>query len=175
VIAGAADAPLLARGGCDDPQYANRFRFPPVRVTRAVADGERVRLGDLLLTAHATPGHTRGNTTWTWTSCERSRCLHIVDVGSLSAPGFTLVGNPKYPNVIKDFRYSLAMVAALPCDIAIAPHPEMVDFWARVAKRQKGDADALIDATLCSTYASDERQSFEAQLAKERAKTSAQK
>jgi metallo-beta-lactamase class B len=175
VIASAADAPLLARGGRDDPHYADRFRFPPVPVSRTVTPGERVRLGDLLLTAHATPGHTRGNTTWTWTSCERGRCLHIVDVGSLSAPGFTLVGNTNYPETIADFRRSFARVAALPCDIAIAPHPAMVDFWTRVAKRDKGNADALIDTTLCRSYANDERQSFEAQLKEEQAKAGTKK
>jgi len=169
VIAGAADAALLARGGHDDPEYGDRFVFPPVHVTRRVTNGEQLRLGDLLLTAHSTPGHTKGNTTWTWTSCDGMRCLPMVDIGSLSAPDFQLIGNAKYPNAVEDFRTSFAMVAALPCDIALAPHPEMVDFWARVAKRDQGDVNALIDPTLCRTYANDSRKTFEVQLAKERA------
>lgn len=169
VVAGAADSALLARGGHDDPEYGDRFVFPPVHVTRKVTGGERLHLGDLVLTAHATPGHTKGNTTWTWTSCEGVRCLRMVDVGSLSAPDFTLIGNAKYPDAVKDFRASFAMIAALPCDIALAPHPAMVDFWARVAKRDQGDANALIDPTLCRTYANASRKNFEAQLAKERA------
>ena len=169
VIAGAAGAALLARGGHDDPEYGDRFVFPPVHVTRRVTNGEQLRLGDLLLTAHSTPGHTQGNTTWTWTSCDGIRCLPMVDIGSLSAPDFQLIGNAKYPNAVEDFRTSFAMVAALPCDIALAPHPEMVDFWARVAKRDQGDVNALIDPTLCRTYANDSRKTFEVQLAKERA------
>jgi len=99
----------------------------------------------------------------------------MVDVGSLSAPDFKLIGNAKYPDAVKDFRYSFAMVTALPCDIALAPHPEMVDFWERVAKRKQGDANVLIDSTLCRAYASDSRNSFEAQLAKERADANAEK
>jgi len=138
-------------------------------VTRRVTNGEQLRLGDLLLTAHSTPGHTKGNTTWTWTSCDGIRCLPMVDIGSLSAPDFQLIGNAKYPNAVEDFRTSFAMVAALPCDIALAPHPEMVDFWARVAKRDQGDVNALIDPTLCRTYANDSHETFEAQLAKQRA------
>lgn len=169
VIAGAADVPLLERGGRDDPEYGDRFPFPPVHVTRTVADGERLRLGDLVLTAHATPGHTRGNTSWTWTSCEGKRCLHLVDVGSLSAPGFKLIGNPNYPNVVKDFEHSFAMVAALPCDIPLAPHPGMVNFWERVTKRD--DSSALVDRAGCRVYAMDARRNFEAQLAKQRADT----
>ncbi len=175
VIANGADAALLARGGHDDPEYDDRFVFPPVHVTRKVTDGEQLRLGDVVLTAHATPGHTKGNTTWTWISCEGKHCLHMVDVGSLSAPDFKLVGNTKYPDAAMDFRTSFAMVAALPCDIALAPHPEIVDFWTRVAKRDQGNANALIDTTLCRSYAIDSRDSFEAQLAKERADSALEK
>lgn len=166
VIANSADAPLLERGGHDDLQYGDRFPFPPVHVARTVTDGERLQLGDLVLTAHATPGHTPGNTTWTWTSCKGTRCMHVVDVGSLSAPGFRLVGDP---GIVKQFERSFEAVAALPCDIPIAPHPEMVDFWARVAKRERGEADAMVDPAGCHAYAKAARESFEAELAKQRA------
>jgi len=169
VIANIADTPLLQRGGHDDPEYGNRFPFPPVHVARTVSDGESLRLGDLVLTAHSTPGHTNGNTSWTWVSCEGLRCLHMVDVGSLSAPGFNLVRNSQDPSVVSDFEHSFAVVAGLPCDIPLAPHPGMVEFWARVDKRKQGDVNALIDPTGCRAYAKDARQSFEAQLAKQRA------
>ncbi|HET7562769.1 MAG TPA: subclass B3 metallo-beta-lactamase [Rhodanobacteraceae bacterium] len=169
VLAGAGDAALLARGGRDDPQYGDRFVFSPVHITRRVSDGERLQLGDILLTAHATPGHTKGNTSWIWISCEHKRCLHMVDVGSLSAPDYKLVGNPNAPHLIDDYEHSFATVAALTCDIALAPHPGMVDFWKRVAKRNAGDADALIDPTLCRAYANAAHRDFEAQLAKQRA------
>ncbi|WP_426699863.1 subclass B3 metallo-beta-lactamase [Rhodanobacter sp. Col0626] len=168
VIASVADAPLLARGGLNDPEYGDRFPFSPAHVARKVIDGENLHLGDLVLTAHSTPGHTKGSTTWTWTSCEGKRCLRMVDIGSLSAPGYKLIGNPKYPTIVKDFEYSFAMVSTLPCDIALSPHPEVVDMWARVAKRKKGDADALIDPTGCRAYSKVARKSFEAQLAKQR-------
>ncbi len=168
VIAGYADTELLARGGHDDPQYGDRFPFPPVRVTRTVSDGESLRLGGLVLTAHSTPGHTKGNTTWTWESCEDTRCLHMVFVGSLSAPDYKLIANPKYPRVVEDYQRSFAVVEALPCDIALAPHPGMVDFWKRVAKRDQGDANALIDPTLCRVYAKHARESFAEELTKQR-------
>lgn len=175
VIANAADAPLLERGGNDDPQYGDRFPFPPVHVARTVTDGERLHLGDLVLTAHATPGHTKGNTTWTWMSCEGKRCLHMVDVGSLSAPGFKLFGNPESSNIIKDFEHSFVVVASLTCDIPLAPHPGMVDLWVRVAKRKQGDAKDLVDTTGCRAYAEYARQQFQTHLAKQRADAAASK
>jgi metallo-beta-lactamase class B len=168
IIVSTRSIPLLQRGGRNDPHYGDRFPFPPVQVTRTVADGESLRLGDLLLTAHLTPGHTKGNTTWTWKSCEGTRCLHMVDVGSLSAPDYKLIANPKYPDIVKDYEHSFAVVEALPCEIALAPHPGMVDFWERVAKRDQGDADALIDPALCRAYAKNARKNFAEELAKQR-------
>lgn len=169
VIASAADVPLLERGGHDDPEYGERFLFPPVHPARTVPRGGTLHLGSLVLTAHATPGHTKGNTTWTWTSCEGKRCLHVVDIGSLSAPGYKLIDNPKDPDVVENFESSFTMLAALPCDIALGPHPEMVDFWERVAKRNKGNKNALIDTTMCRAYTNGARKSFETELAKQRA------
>ncbi len=169
VVASAADTPLLERGGHDDPEYGNKFPFPPVHVTRTVTDGESLHLGDLVLTARATPGHSKGSMTWTWMSCEGKHCLHMVDVGSLSAPGYKLIGNPKYPNIVKDFEHSFEVVATLPCDIPLAPHPGRVNFWVRVTQRKQGDINALIDPMGCRAYAKDARESFEAQLAKQHA------
>jgi metallo-beta-lactamase class B len=175
MIANAGDAPLLKRGGHDDPEYGNRFPFPPVHATRTVNDGESLHLGALVLTAHSTPGHTKGNTTWTWMSCEGKRCLHMIDVASLSAPGYKLIGNPRYPDIVNDFEHSFAVVAALPCDVALAPHPGVVNFWARVARREQGDPNAMIDPSLCRAITKDARESFEVLLAKQRADTASAK
>jgi len=93
----------------------------------------------------------------------------------VSAPGYRLVGNPKDPRSVKDFEHSFEVVAGLPCDIPLAPHPGMVDFWERVAKREQGDTNALVDPTGCRTYAKSARESFEAQVAKHRAEATPEK
>lgn len=168
IIAGPGDEPLLARGGRDDPQYRDRFTFAPTRATRSVTDGERLRLGDLVLTAHHTPGHTKGNLTWSWESCEGGRCLTIVDIASLSAPGYRLVGDSTHRQLVADYERSFTKVEALRCDIALSPHPELVDFWGRVAKRDAGDPGALVDASRCRTYANGARARFRTELARQR-------
>ena len=51
----------------DDPQRnGDRPGFAGVTVDRLLHDGEVVRLGSLQLTAHATPGHAPGGTSWSW-------------------------------------------------------------------------------------------------------------
>ena len=94
--------------------------------------------------------------------------LAALFVGSLSMPGYKLIANPKYSRIVTDFKKSFAVVEALPCDIALAPHPGMVDFWARVARRDQGDANALIDPTLCRAYAQDARENLGEELTKQR-------
>src|SRR5581483_10929376 len=127
VAAGAAGAPALEAGKPtpDDPQVAfANSRFPPVAHVRGVRDGEVLRVGDVAITAHLTPGHTPGSTTWTWRSCEGARCLDVVyadSINAVSAPDFQY---SREPVRVAAFRQSIARVAALPCDLMVSVHPE---------------------------------------------------
>jgi metallo-beta-lactamase class B len=46
-------------------QYLYTATWKPCQVDRVLNDGDKVTLGEATLTAHLTPGHTRGCTTWT--------------------------------------------------------------------------------------------------------------
>lgn len=87
------DVQAIEDGGKDDFFYGWDWKvmgFPPCKVDRILRDGDTIKMGDLLLTAHHTPGHTRGSTTWV---------ANIVDSGK----AFTVVWpdgggfNPGYP------------------------------------------------------------------------------
>lgn len=56
---------VLQSGGKNDTRFGREVTYPPVHVDHAVSDGERVTLGGVTLTAHMTPGHSIGCTTWT--------------------------------------------------------------------------------------------------------------
>ena len=58
------DVAAMESGDKDDFKYANDFVYPPVKVDRILRDGDTIKIGDVLLTAYHTPGHTRGATTW---------------------------------------------------------------------------------------------------------------
>lgn len=104
VVGNAESAVLLARGGSDDIHFGEGLSFPPVNVDRIVMDGETVELGGMRFTAHFTPAHTPGSTSWTWDDRLDGRTLRIAYVDSLSAPGYRLLGNPRYPNIVDAYR-----------------------------------------------------------------------
>lgn len=170
VLASAAGARAMELGGRDptDPLYGSVPGYPPVRQVRVVRDGETLRLGNVAVTAHYTPGHTPGSTAWTWISCEGARCLHVVYADSLaavSAPKFRFSDHPRY---LADFRSSIAAVAVLPCDILLTPHPEASDFWQRVARHGSiGHDPRLIDGGACRRYAAAAKKALSARLAQE--------
>lgn len=171
VFASVAGAQELELGGAyrDDPQYGFALRYAPLKNVRVVRDGETLQLGRVAITAHYTPGHTPGSTSWTWQSCEGQRCLHMAYVDSLSAiaaPGYRFSDHPAY---VADFRRAIAKVAALPCDTLLTPHPGASGFWEKVAKRKSPtDMAPLVDPRACRDYAADAEKNLDAQLAKER-------
>jgi metallo-beta-lactamase class B len=177
VAASPSSAKVLKEGhsGPDDPQYRIGARaihgIPPVASVRVVKEGETLRVGPLELTAHLTPGHKPGGTTWTWKSCEENRCLNIVYADSLSpmsTDGFRFTHNTTYPNVLADFEKSFSTLDGLPCDVLLSPHPDAIDLWAKIDKRDRGgDAGALIDATACRKLAATARERLESRKATE--------
>ena len=95
----------------------------PVKVTRTLRDNGSVFTSDPRFTAHATPAHSPGSTSWTWRSCDQDGCKTIAYADSnstISSDGYRFSDNPRR---IKQARYGLKRIAALPCDIMLTPHP----------------------------------------------------
>ena len=176
VAASAAGKRALEQGGPtpDDPQYAfgrDANAFPAVRNVRAVADGETLRVGDLAITAHLTPGHTPGSTTWSWRACDGPTCHAIVYADSLnavSAPDFRFTGGGGRPSIVESMRTSIEKVATLPCDIVIGVHPSATDLDGKVKRRrERQTVDPFVNPNGCRLYAAGARSRFEARVAEE--------
>jgi metallo-beta-lactamase class B len=177
VAASSAGARALEKGEPtpDDPQHAfgsEANRFPPVAGVRGVADSETVRVGEIAVTAHHTPGHTPGATTWSWRSCERDVCLDIVYADSLnavSAPGFRFTGDATHPSIVASFERSIELVASLPCDVLLAVHPGFSRMHEALVSRGASPGAAPVkDPGACRAYASDARSRLERRVAQER-------
>jgi metallo-beta-lactamase class B len=173
-VAASEPAALVLKSGHsgpDDPQYGVLPPIDKVSRLKVIKDGETLHVGPLAVTAHFTPGHTPGGTSWTWQSCEAARCLNIVYADSLSAisaDNFRFSSTRTYPKVQQDFAKSFATLSSLPCDILLTPHPDMSGLWERLAKRdQGGDANALVDTTACKRYADTARANYEKRLEQE--------
>ena len=175
VAASASGAGAIERGEPppDDPQHAfgEANRFPRVKRVNVVADGESLRVGEVAVTAHLTPGHTPGSTTWTWRSCEASRCLQIVYADSLNpvaAPGFRFTGDATHASVEATFRRSISKVGSLPCDILLAVHPSFAGMENKLRqRREQPGSEPFIDATACRTYAADAAKRLDQRVADE--------
>ena len=166
VRARAPAAATLRRGTTDrgDPQFGQLDAYPPVANVQLLADDQTIRLGDLALTAHATPGHAPGSTSWTWRSCEGSHCLDIAYADSLSAVSNQQYRYSDHPDDVAALRRTIDTVAKLPCDILLTPHPAASDLWPRL----RGEMP-LVDAGACKAYAERGRDGLDARLEKERA------
>jgi metallo-beta-lactamase class B len=175
-VAASPSAAQALRAGAptaDDPQFSSANNgFPPVQNVRVVRDGEALRVGNVEITAHFTPGHTPGGTTWSWRACEDARCLDVVYADSLnavSADEFRFSGGPGNPSIVDSFERGIRTVEALPCDILLTPHPGFFGMQEKLARRSAGDANAFVDANACRAYASAARTRLEQRLATERA------
>jgi metallo-beta-lactamase class B len=167
-----ADVPVIESGGKDDFQYGNSpgTLYPPSKVDRVLHDGDEVMLGDAALTAHLTPGHTKGCTTWTLTAREGGKTYHVVIVGSPNVnPGYRLVNNPKYPQIAADYERMFRVLKQLPCDIFLGAHGNYYDMEAKYAKLKAGGANPFIDPDGYRNYVSQKEQAFRAELAKQTA------
>ncbi len=173
VLSSPAGAAALrrGRGGPDDPQYSSIEPFPAVANVRELSEGQSINVAETSLTVHYTPGHTPGGTSWSWRSCEESRCLSFVYADSLnavSADDFRYSGDARYPAAAKDLSASIEKIAAMPCDVIVSAHPEGSDLFEKIARREAGTADALIDPNGCRRYAEAAKKRLAERLERER-------
>lgn len=162
VVNSAESAALMARGGSDDIHFGDSILYPPAQTDRIVHDGEVVALGGMRLVAHFIPGHTPGSTAWTWEDTRDGKPVRIAYVDSLTAPGYRLLDNPRYPRIVDDFRRSFDTVRALPCDLLLTPHAG-ASGW-----NYADAANPRPDPTSCRAYADAAEKALDAQIAKQR-------
>jgi metallo-beta-lactamase class B len=165
VIASAAQAPVLNSGtaSADDPQQGINPPFPPAHVDRIVREGEQVRVGNTILRAIATPGHTPGALTWYWGSCDAGVCRQIVYADSLTPASGDKYRFSDHPAYVAAFRASIAKLAALDCDILLSPHPSASNMVERLGQAQVENPNG------CRTYAAERTKALDQRLAKEKA------
>ncbi|HET7208859.1 MAG TPA: subclass B3 metallo-beta-lactamase [Terriglobales bacterium] len=155
----------------DDPQYGSIPPIAPVARVETVHDGQELTVGELRLTAHLTPGHTPGGTSWTWQSCEGGKCLNFVYADSLSpasADGFKF-SSPEHEQLMQGFQRSYAFLRSTPCDILLTPHPDASPLWSQLkAARLQNMPLPAADHTACHDLADGFSQQLRERIAAEK-------
>jgi len=170
-----ADVPVVESGGKTDFQYGNTpgNLYPPTKVDRVLHDGDEVKLGDAVLTAHLTPGHTKGCTTWTMKVSEDGKGYNAVIVGSPNVnPGYKLVNNSQYPTIADDYQRMFTVLKSLPCDLFLGAHGGYFDMEAKYARMTKGGSNPFVDPAGYKKFVSDKELEFRTELAKQKAGSS---
>jgi metallo-beta-lactamase class B len=167
-----ADQPVLADGGRSDFRSDGRELWRPITADGTIRDGQEVRLGNVRLVAHLTPGHTRGNTTWTTTVDDGGRKYNVVFVGSMGLNRqVPLVGNTKYATIADDYARSFAALKRLPCDVFFAFHASHYNMAEKKARLDKQpEPNPFVDPQGFRDYIEKNERAFLDQLAKERAR-----
>ena len=163
-----ADVPVVESGGKSDFQYGNAPAnlYPPTKVDRVLHDGDEVKLGDAVLVAHLTPGHTKGCTTWTMRVREDGQTRQVVIVGSPNVnPGYKLVGNTLYPRIAEDYERTFQVLKSLPCDYFLGAHGNYFDMETKYSRFKAGFTRAFIDPDGYQKYVAEREQAFRTELA----------
>lgn len=153
-----------------DPQFLTLEAMAPVARVERIRDDEILRTGPITLNAHATPGHTPGGTSWTWTSCEGKTCYRLAYVDSLTAISdevFRYSDDAAHPGYLAAFQSTLSKVASLPCDILLTPHPQASQMWQRL---EPDATQPLADPQACEQYAGRGKKNLMARLEQEQAR-----
>ena len=164
------DVPVVEDGGRSDFQYSQSpdKLYKPAKVDRILHDGDEVRLGDVVLTAHLTAGHTKGCTTWTLQVRDEGKTYNVVIIGSPNVnPGYKLVGNLRYPQIAQDYQRTFELLKSLACDVFLGAHGGYYGMTAKFANAGKGKANPFVDPAGYKEYVADRERAFRAELAKQ--------
>ena len=151
IIVSKPDGEMMMQGGKGD--YADNGPFEngdaadyePIKPDRFIADGERVELGTVTLTAHLTPGHTKGCTSWSMRANEAGKDYDVLFLCGLTVSPYKLTNNDHYPNIVQDAQDSLMRLRNLHVDVLLAPHDFYFNLQSKAARQKEGAPNPFID------------------------------
>ncbi len=138
------DAELIESGGAGKRNlglmnflvFIGMAKFPAPRIDRQFKDGTTIRLDSIELTAHITPGHTPGCTTWAIPVKEGNRKLLAVSIGSLTVIPSSLLFGEKYNAALQhEFNKSFKTLRSLPADIFLGSHASFFKMKKKLKER----------------------------------------
>ncbi|WP_298872498.1 subclass B3 metallo-beta-lactamase [uncultured Bradyrhizobium sp.] len=162
------DVAAMESGDKDDFKYANDFAYEGVKVDRVLRDGDQIRMGDILLTAYHTPGHTRGATTWIVNLVVDGKAYIVAfPDGAGFNPGYRVAKNPSYPGIQDDYRNTHHALEMIKPDIWLAQHNEYYDLEGKRKRAETEGVNAWIDPEGYRRFIADKKRAFEDEVDEE--------
>ncbi len=165
MIASAGDRSALEGGFYLGSEAIKAMNAPPVKVDRTVRDGEKVKLGGFTLTAHLTPGHSRGCTSWGWTAKEKGKRYSALVFCSATVAANRITPPVQYEGIVADYRSTFAKAKAMKVDVPLAPHAEFFDLMGKRAKVAEGAPNPFIAPGEFAPFIAKAETDFETTLA----------
>jgi metallo-beta-lactamase class B len=137
---------LLETGGKTDYLFGSTGWFKPVKVDNVFHDGDKIELGGTALTAHLTPGHTKGSVSYSFEVQDNNRTYHVLiaNLPSINS-GTLLVKNPKYPKIAGDYQHTFNVLGAMQCDIFLSSHAGQFGLLSKWRPGSEYNPDRFLD------------------------------
>jgi metallo-beta-lactamase class B len=142
------DVDLLESGGGQDFRFpeGRGSIYPPIKVDRRLKDGDRVRLGETELTVLHHPGHTKGATSFTYTTEDGGRKYEVLIVNMPSInPGVTVGYMPGYPQINEAYLTTLAKQKQLKPQVWVSSHAGHFDMHQKYKPGDPYDPNRFVD------------------------------
>ena len=161
VIASKLDGEAMTRGGKGDFYWGDQLAYEPVKPDRIISDSERVELGGVSLTAHLTPGHTRGCTSWSMRVNENGKDYDVLFLCGLTASLYKLTNNDQYPNIVEDERNSIRKLRSMHVDVLLASHSFYFDLEGKAGRQKEGAPNPFVDPGELGRHLTEMEKDFE--------------
>ena len=163
-VASKLDGELMMHGGKGDFYWADELSYEPVTPDRFVADGDRVELGGLSLTAHLTPGHTKGCTSWSMRANKNGKNYDVLFLCGLTVSPYKLTNNEQYKNIVEDVRQSFIKLRSMHADVLLAAHGFWFDLEGKAGRQREGAQNPFIDPDELGRHLAEMEKDFEQAL-----------
>jgi metallo-beta-lactamase class B len=142
------DADMLESGGSADYRYPNGRGaiYEPVKVDQRLKDGDKVRLGEVELTVLHHPGHTKGSTSFMYTTQEAGRRYNVLiaNMGSIN-PGVNVDFMPGFPKITEAYATTFAKQKQLKPDVWVSSHAAQFDMHRKYKPGDPYDPNRFVD------------------------------
>jgi metallo-beta-lactamase class B len=100
---------------------------------------------------------------------ENSKPRNVVIIGSPNVnPGYRLVNNTAYPQIVADYEKTFRVLKSLPVDYFLGAPGSYFDMETKYKRFKAGDESAFIDPQGYTDYVNEREQAFRRELAKQK-------